>query len=219
MRPYYEHAGISICHGDCREILPTLPVADLLIADPPYGINYSHSGGGLLNGKPCRQGTAKVRVTGDDVAFDPAHLLSFPKLILWGANHYSDRLPASRGWMIWDKREATTTNSMSDCEMAWTNFLGTARLFHHLWNGLAKASEHGIERLHPTQKPVALMAWCIKFAPEARSVIDPYCGSGPTLEACKDLGLSAIGIEIEEKYCEIAAKRLSQEVLNFTEVL
>ena len=141
--------------------------------------------------------------------FLPNHLLTFDSIILWGANHYASRLESARGWLVWDKRGGIPSNDQSDCELAWTNFLGVARLFHRYWNG------GGIneERWHPTQKPIGLMRWCIELAPPHELVIDPYMGSGTTLRAAKDLGRRAIGIEIEERYCEIAAKRLSQEVL------
>ena len=76
--------------------------------------------------------------------------------------------------------------------------------------------QRGVPRVHPTQKPVELMRWCFKFAPECKTVIDPFMGSGTTLRAAKDLGRQAIGIEISEEYCRIAARRLSQEVFNFS---
>lgn len=95
MKPYYEDtkAGIVIYHGDCREVLPTLGPVDVLVTDPPYGISYQHGtrkGGVAL-------GTDGLSVIGDDAPFDPVPYLGFDKVILWGANHYADRLPASRG--------------------------------------------------------------------------------------------------------------------------
>lgn len=81
-----------------------------------------------------------------------------------------------------------------------------------MWSGAFRASERGT-RYHPTQKPVALMAWCLALVPEAKTVLDPYMGSGPVARACKDSGLRYVGIEIDERYAEIAAKRCAQEVL------
>ena len=216
MKPYYEHAGITIYHGDCREILPQLPrvSSDLIVTDPPYGVDYVHGvGGGRL-----AQSTqfADVAVIGDDAPFDPSLILGFYKqAVLWGGNHYASRLPDSPSWFIWDKREGMCENDQADCEMAWSNIGGPARLKRHYWNGMLKASESGERRVHPTQKPIAIMHWCICKAAAIGTVIDPYAGCGSTLIAAKQHGNSAIGIEIEEKYCEIAAKRLSQEVFDF----
>jgi len=218
MRPYYDHAGIQIFHGDCREVLPTLATddVDLVLTDPPYGVaertDRASKGRGLL--APCYDFPP---VHGDDEPFDPAHLLVFRRLVLWGANYYADKLPPSPSWLVWDKRDGIPSNDNADCEMAWSNLGGPARLFRHRWNGMIKASEREKRRVHPTQKPVVLMAWIISaHAPAGGLVLDPYMGSGPTLRAAKNLGRSAIGIEIEERYCEIAAKRLQQSVLPLT---
>jgi site-specific DNA-methyltransferase (adenine-specific) len=212
MKPYYEHAGITIYHGDCREILPDVWFGvDLLLTDPPYGIN--HVSGGGNGGKWHNVRHQGVRITDDDNPFDPAHLLGRSPVILWGANFYSDKLPGG-GWLVWDKRhgiEAMEFNR-SDSELAFFSGSKTVKTFRHLWHGLCRATEIG-EHLHPTQKPVALMKWCIGMVPNATLVLDPYAGSGPTLHAAKQMGRRAIGIEIEERYCEIAAKRLAQEVL------
>ena len=211
--PYYEDtkAGIVIYHGDCREILPTLPPVDLVLTDPPYGIAYSPGGGGA--GWATRTFSGADFVHGDDRPFDPDHLLSFPRVVLWGGNHFANRLPSSPTWLIWYKRHPNEApNDFADCEIAWSNVGGPARVFWHEWKGAMRASERGVH-YHPTQKPVALMHWCISLAGEAETILDPYMGAGPTLRAAKDLGRKAIGIEIEERYCEIAAKRLAQEVM------
>jgi site-specific DNA-methyltransferase (adenine-specific) len=153
-------------------------------------------------------------VVGDTQPFDPAPLLRFPRVVLFGANHYADRLPPSPTWLVWDKRDGVASDDNADCELAWTNLGGPARLYRHLWRGLCRASEQGQRHLHPTQKPVALMAWIIaNWTKPGDLILDPYMGSGPVLRAAKDLGRRAIGIEIEERYCEIAARRLGQEVL------
>ena len=219
MKPYYSHAGIQIFLGDCREILPTLPKddSDLVMTDPPYGIDFVYSGGGGCLARSSVFGG--VRVVGDDEPFDPSLLLRFYKqAILWGANHYASRLPDSASWFVWDKREGMCENDQADCEMAWSNVGGPARLKRHYWNGMLKASESGERRVHPTQKPVALMQWCLEKAKPAGRMVDPYMGSGTALVAAKIRGLEAIGIEIHEPYAEIAAKRLSQEVFDFSEV-
>jgi len=196
---------------------------DLVVTDPPWGISYNpsrspriESTAGLHSAYNERQFSGVMR--GDDRPFDPSQLLAFPRLILWGANHYASRLPDSGGWMIWDKKRGGTIAKDfigSQAELAWGNLGNTVKIFQHLWNGLCRDSEQ-TEHYHPTQKPVALMRWAIELAANCTKILDPYMGSGTVLIAAKQLGKSAIGIEIEEKYCEIAAKRLSQEVFNFS---
>lgn len=132
--------------------------------------------------------------------------------VIWGGNYFTDALPVGRKWLVWDKQQ--TMPSFSDVELAWTNLPGIAlKIFRLCGAGLMAAEQ---DRWHPTQKPLALLAWCLNFCPNAASVLDPFAGSGSSLVAAKKAGKSAIGIEIEEKYCEIAAKRLSQEVFQFT---
>lgn len=217
MRPYYEKAGVTIYHGDCRAVLPLLTERPrLVLADPPYGVGIGDKSGGTRT----RLAVAgdDYYVVGDDEPFDPAHLLALQTpTILWGANHFADKLPPSPSWFVWDKRDGTTSDDNADCELAWTNLGGPARMYTHLWRGMIKASERDQRRLHPTQKPVALMRWCLQRAglKPGNLVLDPYMGSGPVLRAAMDLGLRCIGIELEERYCDIAARRLSQEVMQF----
>ena len=215
MKPYYEDSdsGITIYHGDCREILPGLEF-DVVVSDPPYGISHptAYLTAGRSNLGVCKD---YPPVHGDGEDFDPAHLLGFP-CVLWGGNHFCSRLPDSPGWLVWDKQRPPTLDQ-STIEMAWSNCVKGARIFHHLWNGMMKASERG-ESYHPTQKPVELMRWCLnQRGVPAGTVLDPYMGSGPVLVAAKDEGRKAIGIEIEERYCEIAANRLAQGVLPFSD--
>jgi site-specific DNA-methyltransferase (adenine-specific) len=224
VKPFFDHEGITIYLGDCRAVLPTLGAVDLVLTDPPYGTrgvadqrsdsrsfrrNLPHSG---------RQGlkiAAHQSIVGDDEPFDPSPLLQYRRLILWGGNYYADRLPPSRSWLVWDKRDYTAPDDNADCELAWTNLDIPVRQFRHLWRGVCRASETGGKSLHPTQKPVALMRWCLqraRLAPGAL-VLDPYMGSGPVAQACKELGYRYIGIELVEAYVERAVARLQQEVL------
>ena len=215
MTPYYQDDYVTIYHGDCREIVPTLGRFDLLLTDPPYGIGYVHGkGGGCLARSTLFAGFA---IYGDDEPFDPTWLLALGlPTILWGANHYADRLPLSRGWLVWDKRGGMSSNDQSDCELAWTNVLTVIRLRTQVWNGMITSGEQrGKRRVHPTQKPVELMTWCIGLAGDVHTILDPFAGSGTTGRAAKDLGRKAVLIEREERYCEIAAKRMAQEVFDF----
>lgn len=220
MTPYYDEGGITIYCGDCREILPTLGTFDLTLTDPPYGTGgRPHNGGGKRSGGKqwTRRSSESARVIGDDAPFDPRPLLGLaPATVLWGANWYADKLPGSPFWLAWDRKcgrapKTTTT----DVELAWVrgHRFRTVRLFRHMWAGLQRDSENGRRSLHPTQKPVPLMAWCLSFFPEARTVVDPYMGSGPVAKACADAGLRYVGIELVEAYCERSVARLAQRTL------
>jgi site-specific DNA-methyltransferase (adenine-specific) len=213
VKPYYERNGILIFCGDCREILPHVK-ADCVVTDPPYGMAYRHGsrGGNRSNGMDGHS------IVGDDTPFDPAPLLALAlPSILWGANHYADKLPPSRGWLIWDKRADGPQMDQSDAELAWCSFGSVARKFTRRWSGACLGGEEQrTGRVHVNQKPVDLLRWCLGFVPEG-TILDPFMGSGTTLVAAKLEGRKAIGIEIEERYCEIAVKRLAQGVLNFGE--
>lgn len=207
MNPYYERGGITIYHGDCREILPHVQ-ADVLVTDPPYGIDYD-------GGASQKNSQSLGCIVGDSEPFDPEFMLGFRDVLTWGANNYARRLPESGQFYVWDKVLKNDLGvRIAECEFAWHKLGTKPRMFRHLWSGAYRASESGVRSQHPTQKPVALMSWCISLVAEG-VIADPFMGSGTTLRAAKDLGRKAIGIEIEERYCEIAAKRLSQEVLPF----
>lgn len=216
--PYYADEWATIYHGDCRDLIPLLDLTvGLVLTDPPYGVGFHLEAS--VEGKGHRRVPrgGKPRVHDDDKPFDPSHLLRFPRLVLFGANHYSDRLPVSGGWIVWDKTGGGRgpDNSFADVEMAWSNVCRTPQIKHHLWKGLTRDSEAGEAVLHPTQKPVALMSWIIaNWSKPGDLVLDPYMGSGPVGRAAKDQGRRYVGIEIVEAYCEIAAARLSQEVLD-----
>lgn len=203
LKPYYEHGGITIYCGDCREVLPLLGPIDMILTDPPYGIGFA------------AQPTKWQRLAGHQPKqWDAVTVSEVPRLIqgarlqvVWGGNYYA--LPISRGWLAWCKPDAPP--SMGSLELAWTN---QDRNSKHLIHSISATNP---ERLgHPTQKPMAVMRWCIGQFTDVANICDPFAGSGTTLEAAKAFGVPAIGIEIEERYCEIAAKRLSQEVLDFT---
>lgn len=213
MRPYYEQDGITIYHGDCREIVPTLAFDGLVLTDPPYGIahptDYAARGRSVM-----AQCTDYAPVHADDKAFDPRWLLSVGRgRILWGGNYYAHLLEPVSGWLVWDK-ERPDDLDQATCELAWTDCVKGVRRFRHLWHGMIRAGNDVLQ--HPTQKPEALMRWCLslRWTLGYPSVLDPYMGSGTTLRAAKDCGRKAIGIEISEEYCAIAVARLSQGVLD-----
>lgn len=206
MTPYYEANGIRIFHGDCREILPALLAEGLevgaIVADPPYGVNLNRGDG--------RRSVDTRRVHGDDAPFDPSHLLELRvPTILWGANAYADRLPPSRGWLVWDKHFADTCHH-SQAELAWASYGGGVRIHREAYHGFMRARDGWF---HPTQKPVGLYVWIYEQRrfPKSGTILDPYLGAGASLVAARRLGRDAVGIEIEEGYCEVAAERLRQE--------
>jgi len=223
MKPYYEEPGITIYHGDCREILPQLDRADLILTDPPYGINYRSNHNSSRRGKWAKwvRHENLPGIQGDDKPLDPEHLFVADKVVIFGGNYCSDKLPPSRCWIVWDKRDGIGPNNQADCEMAWTNLNKPSRIYRHLWSGLLRAGEENVsksEKLHPHQKPLALCRFILQYAdmPKGAVVVDPYCGCGSTLRAAKDMGFRAIRIDIEEKYCQKAATRMAQEVLDLS---
>ena len=131
------------------------------------------------------------------------------KHIIWGGNYY--QLPPSRQYLVWDKGAGFKGRDFAECEQAWCSMDGNAKLFAR--DPLASGDYR--DKVHPTQKPIALMQWCIGIAGEVGSLIDPFMGSGTTLVAAKRAGVRAIGIEINRAYCESAVARLRQGVFDF----
>lgn len=209
MTPYLQTKNVTLYHGDCREILPSLPIFDLLLTDPPYGIKES-------NEKNATRGNlAKPRDYGFyDWDKEPisqelldAMIKKAKYQIIWGGNYYS--VAPSSCWLIWDKQNGA--NDFADCELAWTNFPKAVRIIRHMWNGMLRKGNE--PRLHPTQKPLAVIEWALQQCPLApRSVLDPMCGSGTTLVAAYRAGCESTGIEREERNCEITAKRIEREI-------
>lgn len=226
MTPYYGPIdGITIYCGDCAEIAPTLGRFDLLCSDPPYGIKQARNvdAGRTKKGFGGKR-SAAVRDYGesdwDDVPPTDELIASLRATSEWqclfGGNYFG--LPPSSCWLVWDKE--TGDNSFADAELAWTNYACAVRLKRYRWNGYirgaltGKAALEAEPRYHPTQKPLAVMSWAISLCPERpTSILDPFMGSGTTLVAAKNLGISAVGIEREEKYCAIAVDRLRQGTL------
>jgi site-specific DNA-methyltransferase (adenine-specific) len=225
MKPYYQEKGITIYHGDWKDV-PIDSSVELVLTDPMYGNKTNISGLSSNRGLTrtfkgmIHRGKDWNLQARDDQPFDPQGLIGYPETILWGANYYASRLPDSSTWIVWDKRAGGSSDDNADCELAWSNIGGPARIYTHLWRGWIRAGRENIsiqgEKLHPFQKPFALMCFCLAQSKTTGLVLDPFMGSGTTLSAANWYGRRAIGIEIEEKYCEIAAKRLAQEVLEFT---
>lgn len=190
--------------GDCLEVLPGLGPFDAVLSDPPYGIGYT---GGIPDTGLSSTGHANDKpIAWDGKPFDPTPWLKQP-CILWGANHYAQRLPHGR-WLAWNKLGGKEPwDQFSDVEFAWQNTRAADKIFSHLWKGLCQAGR-GEKRHHPTQKPIALMKWCLGFLLDAQTILDPFMGSGTTGVACQKLGRKFIGIEIDRQYFDIACKRI-----------
>ena len=186
--------------GDCIDILPTLPKVDAVITDPPYGIG-EHGGGFRGRKGQCIRVHENLGWDKDrpDAEIFGLMLAAAPNLIIWGGNYFADLLPPSKGWLYWQKLMG---GDFADGELAWTTRDKALREFTKCPKG------QGAE--HPTQKPVALMDWCLGFFPDAKTILDPFMGSGTTGIDCQNLGRSFIGIEREPKYFDIACRRIDE---------
>ena len=200
--------------GDCREILPTLGKVDAVVTDPPYGIGEAAGNAKTrVTGQSSTLGLTRTYVrdygvdTWDDETADAAlaeALQAARWSIVFGGNYYA--LPPSSCWLVWDK---LNTGDFADCELAWTNLPKAVRRLRYMWNGMLRAN--GEERGdHPTQKPIGVMKWAICHLPHGETILDPFMGSGTTGVAAVQMGRDFIGIEREERYFDIACRRIDQ---------
>jgi site-specific DNA-methyltransferase (adenine-specific) len=218
MKPYYQDSVVTIYHGDCREILPILEPVDLVLTDPPYGVNLNTDNSRFSGGDTAsisRRGKSigpanGAKIANDEKEFDPAFLTQYGEhQVIWGWNNFPDKLPRG-ACLVWLKRNDEAFGSfLSDAETAWMSKGHGIYCRRDLSNNAI-----ALQRVHPTQKPVSLMCWCLDFFPNANTILDPFMGSGTTLRAAKNLNRKAVGIEINEQYCETAALRMCQEVLS-----
>ena len=208
-----EIGNATLYLGDCMDILPTLDKVDAVICDPPYGIGIDRSmaasSGSQSGGIMAKKGNYFASGWDDaPMSLELAELIisKSETVIFWGGNYYG--LPASQCWLVWDKR---VNGNFADCELAWTNMKKPVRKFEWMWNGMLRQGQE--ERNgHPTQKPLALMQWCIDQAGNPETILDPFMGSGTTGVAAIQMGRKFIGIERELKYFEIAVKRIKEAV-------
>lgn len=208
---YHSQDGVRIFCADNRLLLPMLEAYDLLLTDPPYGIFKDSNGSGLMFGAKTIYCEDKTAAEWDKRPEAETLMLAMSKCkqhIIWGGNYLADMLGACKGPLVWNK--LTGNNSYADGEMAWSDVVGTMRIFTHQWCGAFKDSERGERAMHPTQKPVSLMRWCLDKSDDAKTILDPWMGSGTTLIAARAKGIKADGIEINERYCEAAKRRLAQ---------
>ena len=216
--------------GDNREVWPALGVRpDALISDPPYGQRYrnvDHLRRGRtssLTGNAPMGRFAGAAMIGDEAAPHADWIDAADTVLLWGAHRAAHLLPPGT-WLVWDKRDGSPSNDHGDGEAAWMRAArpGPMRIFRYLWNGTCRApgletarqpgSSAIVPRDHPTQKPVALMEWCLDQAKVAAGalVADPFAGSGSTGVACMRRGCRFIGIEIDDGYFRTACRRIGE---------
>lgn len=189
--------------------------ADIVLTDPPYGIGVVNNEGTVIGyGKKHLAKRGKYApIVGDnttETAQKAYEALSqvCTKLIIWGGNYFLDFLPASDGWVIWDKRgESGMRNNFADGEMAWCSFHTPVRIYHQLWNGMIREGEHE-KRVHPTQKPVKMLGEILQdFTDEGANVIDVFGGSGSTLIACEQTKRKCFMCELDPHYCDVIVAR------------
>ncbi len=208
-------AQVTLYHGDCLEILPTLAAGsvDAVVTDPPWGCNndtdYTRFSGGHRDSIAKRgMGRDYGRpIANDDKPYDPSPWLGFDKVVLWGWNHYAARLPVGTT-LVWIKRNEQAFGSfLSDAELAWMK--GGCGVYCYKDLSMAAITR---QRIHPNQKPVSLFEWCIQRQqlPEGATILDPYMGSGSCGIAAMGLGYHFIGIELDRGYFDKAKARIEK---------
>ena len=198
--------------GDCLDVMKTIDPKsiDAVVTDPPYGMScntnsFRFSGGKSPNiNKKRGNGKAWPKILNDDKPFDPSPWLQFPKVVMFGSNHFASRLPVGTSLVWIKKNEAAYGTFLSDAEIAWMKGGHGVYCFRH-------GNQNGKNRKHPTQKPVALMQWVIRKLKlkERATILDPYCGSGSTGVAAIREGFNFIGIELNPEYAAIAEARIA----------
>jgi len=210
MTAWQRHERIGDCDlylGNNRDVMAGLTY-DAIVTDPPYGLAASWGTsagwqGGCGKGR-LWQGMPDWDAKAADVAF--IHALDCPAII-WGGNYF-EHMPPQKGWLVWDKAAEMV---QAQAELAWTNCAPTVRVWRRSPLGVfGNGGKNEELKQHPTQKPVALMEWCLGFLPNAQTILDPFMGSGTTLVACAKLGRKGIGIELDPDYFDIACKRVEQ---------
>lgn len=218
-KPYYDEDGITIYHGDCRDILPHLPKVDLVLTDPPYGISYQSQKRGAFACNNRTEDSRMERLKNDSefpmFIFDVKPQIATMVFCRWDN---LAGLPAPKSFIVWDKGVHSMGDLSHEFGRQWEGcafYPGPEHSFVYRPSDVIRAKRlPSKQQLHPTQKPIEVLLPLIKCH-IANTILDPFMGSGTTLVAAKQLGRKCIGIEIEEKYCEIAVQRLAQQVMRF----
>jgi site-specific DNA-methyltransferase (adenine-specific) len=209
MKPYYEHKGIVIYHGDCLDILPDLPKVDLVLTDPPYGIGFQSNY--RYQKHPLIKNDGDLPILGINLSISKATNAAYV-FCRWD---FLEQMPYPKSFIVWIKNNWSMGDLKHEHGRQWEGCCFYPKENHSFIKRVPDvlfANRTGND-LHPTQKPTELFKQLMQCN-EGETILDPFMGSGTTLVAAKELGRKAIGVEIEEKYCEIAAKRLSQEVFD-----
>lgn len=211
---YYQEKDpdITVLHGDAEDILPLLPKVSLIVTDPPYGIG-EHGGKNRYGPQSVSKGFKQK--TYQNKGWDKERLpksyfdLMFEKSedqVIFGMNYYTDYLPPTKCVLVWHKK-GNDKSSFADCELAWASFDISTKYFNFPWVGFGYINNSkGQKKVHPTQKPIQLMEWILRFKDGA--VCDPLGGGGTTAVACKINNRPAFSIDISEEYCEVTKNRL-----------
>lgn len=196
---------------ECVKVLMDGNKADMVFTDPPYGISIVNKNGNIGNKNACLPGVYRPIINDNSIdtavaAINVIKEFDIKTQIIWGGNYYAQHLEHKSGWVVWDKN--TGDSNFSDGELAWTNLDSKLRIFKHTWNGMIKESEHGVKRVHPTQKPVALAQWCFnEFGKEGENVLDLFGGSGSTLIACEQSNRQCYMMELDTGYMDVIINR------------
>lgn len=215
MKPYHESARGQLYCGDCLEVMPELKQGfDICFTDPPYGIGEAAGKNKSRSSKTIATDYGNLlwdNKIPDKVIFDLIFKLS-DNQIIFGGNYFIEYLKNSSCWIVWDK---DNTGNFADAELIYTSFKTAVRIIKFRWNGMLQQDmKYKEKRFHPTQKPVQLCENILrKYSKTGQSIIDPFAGVGSILISAEKLGHRWAGIEREEQYCEIAAKRI-EEVAN-----
>jgi DNA modification methylase len=197
--------GVECWLGDCREVLPTLGKVDAVVTDPPYGIGVCGNEGGVTSLKSGAKNYGKQEWDSTPIGGTELDLIRecSKEQIIWGGNYFASHVANSQGWLVWDKLNGEGF-SLADVELAYTSLDVASRIFR-----LSRTATFAEGKNHPTQKPIELMKWCLGFLPKAKTICDPFMGSGTTGVACAKIGKQFVGIEREPKYFDIACRRIT----------
>ena len=197
--------GDSTSQDDVEKLLNG-KTPDASISDPPYGLNV------VENNTRMQQLGHKQYVNDKDIttAVKSFNLINkyVDKIVYWGANHYANKLPNVAGWLVWDKQDGKDSLTYSMGELAWTNIINNVQIFTHVWDGFRKDSERNERRLHPSQKPVALIAWALDKIPVCEIMVDLFNGAGTGMVAAQQKSIVCYAMEIDPIWCEITILRM-----------